>query len=91
MGVQTHELNTDPEAFDAVVEGRKNFEIRYDDRGYQVGDQLILLKTRYTAEEMKRGYSLEYTDRAYGMRVSYITRGPCCGLAEGWVIMSIEV
>lgn len=71
--MQTHELKTDPEVFDAVAAGLKTFEIRYDDRGYQVGDQLILRKTRYTGAEM-----------------SHILRGPCYGLADGWVIISLE-
>ena len=87
--MQAHELKTDPEVFDAVAEGRKTFEIRYDDRGYEEGDQLILRKTRYTGEEMKQGKPLEYLDD-YGATVSHILRGPCYGLKEGWVIMSLE-
>jgi hypothetical protein len=84
-----HELKTDPEVFDAVADGLKTFEIRYDDRGYQIGDQLILNKTRYTGEEMKQGKPLEYLD-SYGATVSYILRGPIYGLADGWVIMSLQ-
>ena len=39
----THELKTVQPYFDAVVKGRKTFEIRKDDRGgYRVGDLLIL-------------------------------------------------
>ena len=84
-----HELKTDPEVFDAVANGLKTFEIRYDDRGYQVGDQLILNKTRYTGDEMKQGKPLEYLD-SYGATVSHILRGPIYGLADGWVIMSLQ-
>lgn len=87
--MQTYELKTDPEVFDAVAAGLKTFEIRYDDRGYQVGDQLILRNTRYTGAEMKQGKPLEYLDE-YGATVSHILRGPCYGLADGWVIMSLE-
>lgn len=38
----THCLKTWPEQFQAVVEGRKTAEMREDDRGYQVGDELLL-------------------------------------------------
>jgi len=84
-----HELKTDPVVFDAVANGLKTFEIRYDDRGYQVGDQLILNKTRYTGDEMKQGKPLEYLD-SYGATVSHILRGPIYGLVDGWVIMSLQ-
>lgn len=84
-----HELKTDPEAFDAVANGHKTFEIRYNDRNYKVGDRLILNKTRYTGEEMRQGMPLEYLD-SYGATVSHILRGPCYGLDDGWVIMSLH-
>lgn len=37
-----HELKILPEYFEAVTSGRKQFEIRKNDRDFKVGDQLIL-------------------------------------------------
>lgn len=37
-----HELKILHEYFEAVTSGRKQFEIRKNDRGFKVGDQLIL-------------------------------------------------
>lgn len=37
-----HELKTWPEFWDAVDRGEKTFEVRRDDRGFQVGDTLWL-------------------------------------------------
>ncbi|HBZ6537466.1 TPA: DUF3850 domain-containing protein [Listeria monocytogenes] len=39
---KTHELKIAPEYFEAVTEGRKTFEIRKNDRDFQVEDILIL-------------------------------------------------
>ena len=36
--MKIHELKTLPEYFDAVFMGKKNFEIRKNDRDYKVGD-----------------------------------------------------
>lgn len=38
----THELKTWPEFFEQTRNGRKKFELRRNDRAYQVGDQLLL-------------------------------------------------
>lgn len=83
-----HILKTDPEVFKAMEEGRKNFEIRFDDRDFKVGDQLHLLETQFTGEEMKAGKPLVFTGGENWMRVRYILRGPAYGLQAGWVIMS---
>lgn len=85
-----HELKTDALVFDAVKRGEKTFEIRKDDRDFVVGDVLILRKTVHSGEEMKQGAPLYYEGEPLRQRVSYILRGPCYGLAAGWVIMSIE-
>lgn len=85
----THDLKTDPDVFEAVFNEYKNFEIRKDDRGFEVGDSLELMETRYTGAEMAEGKKLEYTGRVVSVEVKYILRGPIYGLADGWVIMDI--
>lgn len=87
--MKEHHLKTDPDVFFDVWEGRKKFELRRDDgRNFQVGDLLILEKTKYSAKDMKDGLPLEYTGVVHHMRVNYILRGPAYGLPEGFVIMS---
>ena len=40
--MHTHRLKTWPEFFNATLNGEKKFEVRRDDRGFSVGDELIL-------------------------------------------------
>lgn len=40
----THELKTLPQYWDAVQRGEKTFEVRRDDRGFQKGDVLELVR-----------------------------------------------
>lgn len=95
-----HELKTDPEVFQAMIDGGKTYEIRKDDRGFKVGDTLTLRETRYTGKEMAsyehpdhpgrtvEGRPLAYTGRTTGRVVTHILRGPIYGLKDGWVILS---
>ncbi len=85
-----HELKTDSEVFHATDRGDKPYEVRYDDRGYAVGDILMLKETVHTGEEMANGAPLKYTGRMLVHSVTYILRGPIYGLKEGWVILSTK-
>ena len=77
-----HELKTWPEYFQEVFMDHKKFELRKDDRNYQVGDHLILKEW-----EMKGHY---FTGRELARVVTYILRdAPEFGLQEGYVLMSI--
>lgn len=54
-----HELKILPEYYHAVVKGIKTFEIRNNDRNYQVGDRLILkeynpFKQAFTGNEIEK-------------------------------------
>lgn len=63
---RVHSLKIAPEWFAAVMDGRKPFEIRRNDRGFQVGDVLNL--EEYDARE---GHG--YTGRELLRRVSFLS------------------
>lgn len=83
-----HVLKTDPAVFQDVLDGKKTFEIRFNDRGYQVGDLVVLKETKFTGQQMKSGEPLVYTGREIQKRISYVLSG--YGLHEGWVILAIQ-
>ena len=76
-----HDLKTWPESFEPIYDGRKLFEFRQDDRGYLVGDRLLLRE--YLPEKG------EYTGRELGASVTHCLYGPAFGVPEGYVVMSI--
>jgi ASC-1-like (ASCH) protein len=88
----THELKIWPQYFDAVANGTKTFEIRFEgDRDYAVGDTLILKEWRESRLGKKDGkmwqYDAEYTGREVVVHVTYILRG--FGLQPGYVCLAI--
>lgn len=83
-------LKTDPKPFSASWNGRKPWEIRLNDRDYEVGDTLLLQETKWSGREMKDGKPLEYTGRVILVEVVHILAGPIYGLCDGWVIMTVS-
>lgn len=73
-----HEIKTEPIYFEAVISGKKTFEVRKDDRNYQENDVLIL----------KEYDNNSYTGREYAVLVTYVQRDEYC--KDGYCIMSIE-
>jgi len=86
-----HELKTDSEAFKPVLKGKKTFEIRFNDRNFQVGDFLLLKETQFSDAEMKLGERLEYTGANCLVKVTHVLLGPIYGLQEGWCILSVKL
>lgn len=76
---ETHVLKILPEYFNDVANLNKQFELRKDDRDYQIGDFLLL-------KEFADG---EYTGRVFGcVQIRYILRDcPEYGLKEGYCIL----
>lgn len=76
-----HELKTLPIYFEEVIEGRKSFEVRKNDRSFKVGDMLAL--NEYDAEKK------EYTGNSCLVVVDYILKDDnYC--KNGFVIMAIK-
>ena len=61
----THNLKIQEEYYIAVLEGRKRFEIRKNDRRFQVGDVVILNEVI--------GDQCDYSGRSLKVRIIYIT------------------
>lgn len=95
-----HILKCWPNSYDAIAAGVKCFEWRRDDRGFEVGDMLVLRKwdprpmtlsgtgcyvtTRATPTHLTETYTEQR------VRVTYILRGQF-GVPEDYCVMSIEL
>lgn len=75
-----HELKILPTYFRSVLRGDKTFEVRKNDRNFQVGDKLIL-------KEWDNG---EYTGNILEKNVTYILDDSSGYVLEGYVIMGIK-
>lgn len=74
-----HELKIAPEYFKKVLSKEKNFEFRYNDRNYQVGDIL----------KLKEYHNDNYTGRETSVQITYILQD-FEGLQPDYVILSIK-
>lgn len=85
-------LKTWPQQFQAVLERRKKFEYRKNDRGFLVGDVLQLWEWEpmaWTTGEFDPDGG-EYTGRGLLAIVTYMVVGPEFGVPEGYCVMSID-
>lgn len=89
-----HTLKLNDRYFDAVANGIKTFEIRKDDRGFRVGDTLVLKNVN------DEGKYITYADDNLGINLVYEIKVAVKyilthddfpnGIPEGYVVMSIE-
>ena len=82
---KTHNLKTWTECYNAIVENRKTFEIRFNDRNFAVGDRLCLRQWCPINEG--------YTGRECIVKVSYLLEGEEAerfGVASGFCIMGFD-
>jgi hypothetical protein len=83
----TYEINTDPVDFDAIAAGTKR-HMRLGDRGFNVGDYLVMRRTIHPASEVNAGLPLEHGGLEFRCTVASVVRGPDYGLADGWCLLS---
>jgi hypothetical protein len=81
-----HVLKTDPAVYADVLSGKQTHNIRKNDRGFVVGDEVLMRETVSTGDEMAAGAALIYTGRETRRTISHILSG--YGLQTGWCILS---
>lgn len=80
-----HELKVWPAYFAPLSDGRKSFEVRRDDRGFQRGDVLRLRE--YEPDRV----GVKYTGNACYARIEWILTGGQFGVEPGFVVMAIQL
>ena len=79
--MKTHELKIKPEYFLPVFDRRKNFELRKNDRDFQVGDIIVF-------RQFENG---EYVDGFFAREITYVLKDcPEYGLQDGYCILGLE-
>jgi hypothetical protein len=79
--MRTHELKILPEYFNELWVGTKRFELRKDDKEYQILDEVKLMEWN----------GKEYTGASIGFTINYVLRDvPHFGLKEGYVILGLQ-
>jgi hypothetical protein len=73
--MKIHKIKLKKEFFDAVAEGRKTFEVRYNDRDYQEGDAVIMQEvdgSEYTKPHRFIKAEIGYVLKGFGLLIDYV-------------------
>jgi ribosomal protein S17 len=77
MTVTTHNLKVHPQYFREIKAGRKNWELRLNDRDFQIGDYLYLREfdpesKTYTGEEIVNLKIVYILENHYALKENYV-------------------
>ena len=79
---QLHELKIWPSCFAAVQAGTKPFDVRENDRGFQLGDMLLLREYEPESET--------YTGHTLTRWISYVLQGGVFGVQADWCVLGFS-
>lgn len=77
----THELKICSRYFDAILDGKKGFEIRHNDRNYHIGDTVIL----------KEWGNNKFSGREIHAVIDYLLDDKFVGLSDGYVAFQLGI
>lgn len=87
--MQVHELKSWPDYFAPILDGSKNFEVRINDRGFNVGDIV-----RLREYDDRKGI---YTGREIKKKITYILAGigqggiaPLAGIHSKYCVLALS-
>lgn len=78
----THYIKLSHHYADAVLSGQKNFEVRYNDRGYQCGDNVVFT----VVDDL--GITMSHPLNREAYIITYLVHG--YGLDNGWCVFGIK-
>jgi hypothetical protein len=90
-GASAHVLKTHARYFDAVADGRKTFEVRKNDRAFQTGDILELVKVENDHPHAYIAPPGEHWSRKHTIRkrITYLLQGGQFGIEPGFCVLGL--
>jgi hypothetical protein len=85
-----HELKAWPMYFREVKSGAKPFEVRKNDRNFQIGDE-VLLREYCPENYYENGDKADYTGEVCHRKISYILNGGQFGIDADTVVLGLQV
>ena len=87
----THKLKCWPVYFDAIRRGEKTFEARLNDRGFQKGDHVILMRTYEDSPGTVEPPPFGNSDAMYELhfQIGWILTGGQFGIQDGYCVFSL--
>lgn len=85
-----HTLKCYPAFFVEVKTGSKTFEVRKNDRGFQVGDEILLhefVPQNYYEDQVIDEY---YTGQVCHRKITYVLPGGQFGIEPGYVVIGLQ-
>lgn len=86
---QTHELKTIDRYWDAVERGEKTFEVRINDRAFQTGDILHLVKITDGGYYVSASGCGAFSRLTLMRRITYILQGGQFGIEPRYCVMGL--
>lgn len=80
--MNTHSLKTWMPYFQDILDGKKTFEFRNNDRNFEVGDEVVLREYDH-----EKG---EFTGRQLFGTITYLLKGPDFNLPEGYCVFGFH-
>lgn len=81
--MKTHKIKIQQEFAEDVLSGRKNFEVRYNDRSYQTGDKIQFSVVNHFSITLQ-GHELSNKEYV----ITYMLSG--FGIKEDWVVFGFK-
>ena len=91
--MKIHELKIEEEYYKAIIDGVKTFELRKNDRDYQVGDLIQFTDARFKPKDYLKGATEKYYPHPSEtlFKITYILKDvPEYGLEKDYCILGIK-
>jgi len=88
--MKIHHLKLHEDYCDDALSGRKPFEIRKNDRDYQVGDHVIFQAVKDDPECWRKKIEIDHAINGKEFEITYILNGNGWLLQKGWVIFATK-